>query len=102
MTCTAKRTLVPAEQAPKRRLRIGKKLSAAIDAIVFDGADLQSAAKAAENNSRDNQLMPDRPLQFSAWCSTSGPGHSRRFRHVCSMSGSRVISEISSVLIAPA
>jgi hypothetical protein len=58
MTSPAK---LPPRQAPKRRRRIGKKLSTAIDAIVFDGADLQSAVK-ARKNPRGNQkagLMPN-------------------------------------------
>lgn len=41
----------PADKQPKR-FRIGKKLQVAIDAIVFEGADLQAAAKTAKTSTR--------------------------------------------------
>lgn len=44
---------VPSTQVDKpKRLRVGKKLQIAIDAIVFEGADLQEAARTANSSTR--------------------------------------------------
>jgi hypothetical protein len=42
---------LPAKPEPKR-FRIGKKLAIAIDAIVFEGLDLQQAARTAKTSTR--------------------------------------------------
>ncbi len=47
----ASRQSLPAKPEPKR-FRIGKKLQIAIDAIVFEGQDLQEAARTAKTSTR--------------------------------------------------